>query len=584
MKPLFTALLFTALGACAQDAETPAVANDETAADLILTNGRVYTLRWEEPALDGAISADAPYDENGWRPDAAAIAIDDGEIVFVGAGDAVLAFRGEDTTVIDLAGATVTPGLIDSHTHVFGLGARLTQVDLVGVETEEEAVALVAERAKMTPKGEWIIGRGWDEGAWATRYPDKTLLSEAVPDHPVALTSLHSFALWVNQAALDAAGVTADADVPVGGEMRLGADGEPNGLFLNNAARMLDDAIPPPSDERLMTQALSGLTQMAEDGYVAVHDAGLDARHMAALEALERQERLPIRVYAMLSLRDEDLIRRWIEKGPDKDNDSMLVTRAVKAYYDGALGSRGARLLEDYADMPGHRGVSGDEYGFNEALNAEAMKAGFQIAIHAIGDAGNREAMDILEAVMQEDPSTRAGRHRVEHAQVLHPDDMSRFAELDLIASMEPPHAMEDKTWAEDRLGPERIRGAYAWRTLREAGARLTFNSDNPGSDHNIFYGLHSAVTRRDKNLEPKGGWYAGERVTIDEAMRAYTHWSAYASFQETETGVIDVGRWADLTVMDIDPFVLSEENPDWLLEGRILMTIVDGRIVHDGR
>jgi predicted amidohydrolase YtcJ len=303
---------------------------------------------------------------------------------------------------------------------------------------------------------------------------------------------------------------------------------------------------------------------------------------MSVLEELEAQEQLPIRVYAMLSLRDEELIRRWIGKGPDTDTDSMLVTRTVKAYYDGALGSRGARLLYDYADKPGHRGVSGDEYGFNEALNAEAMKAGFQIAIHAIGDAGNREAIDILEAVFAEDPATAANRHRIEHAQVISPDDIPRLGQLGIIASMEPPHAMEDKAWAEQRLGPERILGAYAWRSLRKSGARLTFNSDNPGSDHNIFYGLHSAITRQDKSGEPEGGWYPDQRVTAEEAVRAYTTWSAYASFREGDTGVIEPGRWADLTIMDIDPFVVSDQRPGRILGGQILMTIVDGKVVYE--
>ncbi len=578
-KYLLQAILVVLLAACAPDR---AEVSDAGGADLILTNARVYTLNWGEPGPDGTIAADAPRADAGWRPDAEAVATSGGEIVFVGSTKDALELRGGTTRVVDLAGATVIPGLVDSHTHVFGLGAKLDTVDLTGVATEEEAVARVAARATTVPAGEWIIGGGWDEGAWANRYPDKALLSEAVPDNPVFLDSLHGFAAWANQAALDAGGITADSEVPVGGEMRLGEDGEPNGLFLNRATTMLDAIVPPPSRETLIKQVLIGLEQMAKDGYVAVHDAGLDSRAMSVLEQLEKEDRLPIRVYAMLSLRDEDLIRQWIEKGPDTDDDSMLVTRTVKAYYDGALGSRGARLLYDYADRPGHRGVSGDGYGFDQGLNAEAMKAGFQVAIHAIGDAGNREALDILEAVFEEDPSSRDNRHRIEHAQVMHPDDIARLGQLGVIASMEPPHAMEDKTWAEQRLGPQRIRGAYAWRTLRETGAAITFNSDNPGSDHSIFYGLHSAITRQDKNLQPEGGWYPEQRLTSDESLRAYTNWSAYASFREDLTGIIEVGRWADLTVMDIDPFVLSDESPSDLLNGNILMTIVDGNVVFE--
>ena len=573
------ATLATLLAACGSE-QTSVTQVD--GADLILTNARVYTLNWGEPGADGSAAADAPRKDGRWRPDADAVATRGGEIVFVGATRQALELAGDATRVVDLAGATVIPGLVDSHTHIFDLGAKLDTVDLTGIETEEQAVALVAERAKSVPEGEWIIGGGWDEGAWANRYPDKVLLSEAVPNHPVFLDSLHGFAAWANQAALDAGGITADSEVPVGGEMRLDDDGEPSGLFLNRATTMLDAIVPPPPRETLLKQVQLALEQMAEDGYVAVHDAGLDSRRMSVLEQLEAEGRLPIRVYAMLSLRDEPLIRQWIEKGPDKDNDSMLVTRTVKAYYDGALGSRGARLLYDYEDKPGHRGVSGDGYGFDQALNAAAMKAGFQVAIHAIGDAGNREALDILEAVFREDPSTRQNRHRIEHAQVMHPDDIPRLGQLGIIASMEPPHAMEDKAWAEDRLGPERILGAYAWRSLRQTGADITFNSDNPGSDHSIFYGLHSAITRQDKNLEPEGGWYAEQTLTSDESVRAYTLWSAYASFREDDTGVIEAGRWADLTVLDIDPFVLADESPSEILNGRILMTIVDGRIVYE--
>lgn len=579
MKLIQLAIFLAMLAGCAKD---PADVSDAGGANLILTNARVYTLDWDEPSTDGTLSPNAPHDGGGWHPDAEAVVTQGGEILFVGTTRQAMEYRGESSRVIDLAGATVIPGLVDSHTHVFGLGAVLDQVNLFDVSTEEEAVALIVERAKTVPEGEWIVGRGWDEGAWANRYPDKVLLTEAVPDHPVFMDSLHGFAGWGNQMALDEAGITAETAVPVGGEMRLGPDGEPNGLFLNRGVQLLSAAIPEASRETLTNQLLLGLNQMAMDGYTTIHDAGLDTQAMSILEELEATDRLPIRVYAMLSLRDEDLIHKWLEKGPDKDDDSMLVTRTVKAYYDGALGSRGARLLYDYADQPGHRGISGDGYGFNKALSAEAMKAGFQVAIHAIGDAGNREALDILESVFKEDPSTAKNRHRIEHAQVMSPEDIPRLGQLGIIASMEPPHAMEDKTWAEERLGPERILGAYAWRSLREANARLTFNSDNPGSDHNIFYGLHSAITRQDKNEQPEGGWYAEQRMSSEEAVRGYTNWSAYASFRENDTGIIEEGRWADLTVMDIDPFILADESPGDILSGRILMTIVNGNIVYE--
>jgi predicted amidohydrolase YtcJ len=551
------------------------------AADLILTDAHVYTLRWGEPALDGKPAPDAPTTNGTWRPDAAAVAIRDGKIIYVGSDKGALALRGKRTRVIDLNGATVIPGLVDSHTHFIELGAKLESVDLTDVATEAQAVAKVAERAKSVPKGEWIFGAGWDEGAWANRYPDKQQLSAAVPDHPVVLRSLHGFAIWTNQAALDAGKISKASPVPVGGEMRLGTDGQPNGLFLNRAATMIEAAVPPEPQAVVARHALKGLTQMAADGYVMVHEAGVPSQAMAALQQLEDEQRLPIRVYALLSLRDPPLMRQWIARGPDRDSDSMLVTRAVKAYYDGALGSRGARLLADYADKPGHRGISGGGYGFDRDLAKAAMKAGFQLGIHAIGDAGNREVLDFLEAEFKADPKTARGRHRIEHAQVISPQDQPRFARLGVIASMEPPHAVEDKGWAEDRVGPQRILGAYAWRSLRTGGARLTFNADNPGSDHSIFYGLHSAITRQDKQLQPPGGWYPAERLTIEEAIRAYTSWSAHAAFREDQTGIIAKGRWADLTVMDIDPFAFAATAPGKILAGRIVATIVNGKVVY---
>jgi len=554
---------------------------DSGGADLILTDARVYTLRWGEPALDGKPAPDAPYANGKWHPDASALAIRGGKIVYVGSDKGALALRGKRTRVIDLNGATVIPGLVDSHTHFIELGAKLESVDLTDVTTEAQAVALVAERARSVPKGDWIFGAGWDEGSWANRYPDKQRLSAAVPDHPVVLRSLHGFAIWTNQSALDAGKIAKASPVPVGGEMRLGTDGQPNGLFLNRAAAMVEAAVPPEPQAVVARHALKGLGRMATDGYVAVHEAGVGGQAMAALQQLEDQHRLQIRVYALLSLRDPPLMRQWIARGPDRDNDSMLVTRAVKAYYDGALGSRGARLLADYADKPGHRGISGGGYGFDRDLAKEAMKAGFQLGIHAIGDAGNREVLDFLEAEFKADPKTARNRHRIEHAQVISPEDQPRFARLGVIASMEPPHAVEDKTWAEDRLGPQRILGAYAWRTLRRDGARLTFNADNPGSDHSIFYGLHAAITRQDKQLQPPGGWYPEQRLTIEEAIRAYTSWSAYGAFREDQTGIIAKGRWADLTVMDIDPFALAASARDKILAGRIRATIVSGKVVY---
>ncbi len=572
VSKLATTLAF-ALAAAAQAADP---------ADLLLVNGRVYTFRWGQPDLEGKPAKDAPVTPAGFRPDAEAIAVKGGRIVFVGSTQEAQAQRGSATRVLDLRGATVLPGLVDSHTHIAELGEAASRVNLVDVKTEAEAVARVVERAKSIAKGEWIVGRGWDDGAWANHYPDLRLLSEKVPDHPVYLASLHGFAGWGNRLAFERASITSDTKAPEGGEIRKDANGRLTGIVLNRAVPLLASAVPAPTGEQFKAYVRAGLRIMAKDGYVAIHEAGAATEHMRAFEALEAEGQLSVRVYAMLSARDADQSRKWLAKGPDRTNDRMLVTRSVKAYYDGALGSRGARLLDDYSDRPGHRGVSGNQYGFDQKLVADMMKAGFQVGIHAIGDAGNHETLDFIESVLTAAPAARSLRHRIEHAQVVAPKDIPRFAQLGVIASMEPPHCVEDKTWAEERLGPVRVKGAYAWRSLRRAGAQLALNSDLTGSDHDIFYGLHSAITRRDKNQAPAGGWYPEERLSPEEAVRGYTTWNAYAAFWENESGILAPGRWADITVMDVDPLVLGATDPGKLLGGRIVATIVAGKVVYE--
>jgi len=552
----------------------------ERPADLLLVHGRVYSFAWHEPATDGTPAAGAPHDDKGWHPDATAVAIRGGRIVYVGNDAGAQAFRGPKTRVEDLAGATALPGLIDAHVHIANLGAKLEQVDLVGIATEEEAVRRVAERAAKTPKGEWIVGWGWDEGAWANRYPDMKLLSERVPDHPVLLRGLHSFAVWGNRPAFERAKITAETPTPSGGEIRKDPQGQPTGILLNAATRLLEDAVPPLSPEALEQRVLRGLNEMARNGYVAVEDASAGPELIAACERLAKSGRLPIRLWMMVDARNPALAREWIRRGPETDPSDKLVIRTAKAFYDGALGSRGAKLLADYADKPGHRGVGGAENGFDAAILRGLLGAGFQVAVHAIGDAGNRETLDFFADSFAKQPKGRQLRNRIEHAQVLHPDDVPRFSSLGVIASMQPAHAVEDKAWAEERLGPHRIRGAYAWRTLRKSGARLVFSSDLPGSDYDPFYGLHSAITRRGKDLQPPGGWYPEQKMAAEEALRGYTGWAAYSLFQEKETGVLVPGRWADLTVMDIDPLALADQDAAKLLQGHVVLTVVDGEVV----
>lgn len=570
--------LLAMLVSCSESNEIDSAVQE---ADLIITGGKIYSLNWAKPNLEGKTSDAAPYDGLGWHADAEALAIIDGKIAAIGASMEIDKMRGEQTRVIDVMGATILPGLVDSHAHIPELGATLSRVNLIGIATEEEAVALIVEQAKNVPEGEWIVGQGWDEGAWANNYPDMNLLTSLVPRHPVLMRSLHGFGAWGNKMAFERVGITRDTPTPGGGEILYFDNGDPSGVLINNASSLLEEAVPAPSKKELKRQIVAGLAQMAKDGYVTVHDAGVSSESMAAMQELEDENALPVRVYAMLSARDAVLSEEWIKRGPDTDNGTMFVTRSVKAYYDGALGSRGARLFADYSDMPGHRGVSGNEYGFDQDLVEALMASGFQVGVHAIGDAGNKETLDFYEGVFERHPDAQLNRHRIEHAQIISSADMGRFFSMKIIASMEPPHAVEDMPWAERRVGSERIKGAYAWQTLRRSGATVIFNADNPGSDHSIFYGLHSAITRQDKSSLPIGGWYPDEAFTIEEAIRAYTTVAAYAGFRERETGILEVGRWADISIMDIDPFALAQSDPAQILEGRIVLTVVAGKVVY---
>ncbi|MBL4659283.1 MAG: amidohydrolase, partial [Alcanivoracaceae bacterium] len=505
--------------------------NSPLSSDLILYNAKVYSLNWQEPSLLGKPAQDAPHDSNGWHPDAQAIVLLKNKIIYVGSNQEALKYKTNLTEAIDLKSAVVIPGLIDSHAHIAELGEILHRVNLIDVATPQDAIDRILDFTKNIEKGQWIIGQGWDEGAWANNYPTRQMLDQYFPDNPVYLKSLHGFGGWGNTMAFELAGIDKSTDVPIGGEILKDQGGELLGIVLNNATKLMNKSIPETSDQQFQKYVFDGLQQMSKDGFVAIHQAGASTKHLQSFENLRKENNLPIRVYAMISARDESLSRAWISKGPYIDPEGWLDIKSVKAYYDGALGSRGARLLEDYSDKPGHKGISGDGYGFNGEIVADLMAAGFQVGVHAIGDAGNRETLDYFKAVFDKHPTLMNNRHRIEHAQIIHPEDIPRFAEMSIIASMEPPHAVEDKTWAQDRLGDERIKYAYAWRTLRKAGVSLTFNSDSPGSDHTIFYALHAAITRRDKNLQPTDGWYSEQNMSAEEAIRAYTNWAAYAQF-----------------------------------------------------
>ncbi len=572
LKPLVIAL---ALAGVALSCNT----RDPESADLILLNGRVYTMSWPDPDGEGAPHTRAPFRDGQWRHDATAVAIRGDRIMWVGRDDDARAWRGAETEMIDLQGATVIPGLHDAHGHVGELGAAMSKVNLIGVRTPAQAIARVRAVADTAPPGSWILGQGWDEGAWVNRYPAAGMLSRAFPDHFVYLRGLHGFAAWANDSVLARAGINDSTPNPVGGVIQRAEDGAATGIVLNRAVALLDQVVPALNVDNARANLLRALDSLASAGYTMVHDAGVDGLHLEAYLQLAEQRALPIRVYAMLSARDTALARWWTSSGPDTSTSRHLTIRSVKAYYDGSLGSRGARLLEDYADLAGSRGVSGAGYGFDTAVVAGLMRAGFQASVHAIGDAGNRETIDFLERAMKSASSTRSLRHRIEHAQILTPVDVKRMAALGIVASMQPPHAVEDASWVEERLGPTRVLGAYAWRSLRRAGAHVTFGSDFPGSGISPWYGFYAAVTRRDTTENPGPALVPAERLTIEETIRAYSTWAAWATFNESSTGVIVAGRWADLTILNHDPFT-SPPGTVWLDAG-VRYTVVGGRIVH---
>lgn len=536
-------------------------------ADLVLHDGVVHTLDPE-------------------RPTATAVAIRGGVIVGVGAA-LDPAWVGGETRVIDLDGACVVPGLWDAHGHLLSLGLSQIEVDLTGTTSFAQVVERVAARAKETPAGQWILGRGWDQNDWPKdefggEFPTHAALSAAVPDHPVILSRVDGHASLVNARALALREIGPATKAPAGGEVIADAKGQPTGVLVDAAMDLAPEPAPTPAQVR--SALLTAARTCVEYGLVGVHDAGLGPSTLAALEDLAVQDELPLRVYGMLSqgaATDEVL-----KAGPRVDlHGGRITVRSIKCFVDGALGSRGAWLLEPYADRPDARGLPQLSQEDLELLLTRATKSGFQVCVHAIGDAGVRRVLDAVERVAGElgVERVRAVRPRVEHAQVIHPDDMARFAALGVVPSMQPTHATSDMPWAEARLGPSRVKGAYAWRTLLDAGVpAIALGSDFPVEGVSPLWGLHAAVTRVDaqgQSPHGEGGWLPDQRLSREEALLGFTRWACVGAFMEDRTGTIATGRWADLAVYDADLLTCP---PARLRDLRARLTIVGGRVVHE--
>lgn len=507
-----------------------------------------------------------------------ALQFTDGKVDRVFAGDEALP---EDPEIIriDGNGRTLLPGLVDAHGHVLSYGLSLLRVDLTGTQSEEEAVARIREFSDQNGNLEWIQGRGWNQVLWTSNeFPSAATLDEYFGDTPLWLTRVDGHAGWANSAAMDLAGVNAATIDPDGGQIIRDTEGRPTGTFVDNAMDLITGNIPELSVEEQAFALRKALYELAAQGLTSVHDAGISANTLQAYQLLLEDGPLPIRVNAMLGAGDPQL-PELLAAGHIASADGTFTVNSIKISADGALGSRGAAMIEDYSDMAGHRGLLLLEPQRLYEVMEMAMKANFQVNIHAIGDNANKLVLDNF-AVLIPETGTRNLRHRIEHAQILRYEDILRFAQLGVIPSMQATHATSDKNMAQDRIGEIRIQGAYAWRKLMDAGAIIANGSDFPVESPNPFYGLHASITRQDHQNIPEGGWFPEERMTTTEAFASFTVDAAYAGHQENELGSLLAGKAADFILVDQDIFA---DSPTEIWRATVSETWVSGnRITAD--
>ncbi len=527
--------------------------------DLLLWNGRIRT---QDPG----------------RPEATAIAVRGDRIVAVGADAEVRPLACAATQHIDLKGAFVLPGLVDAHVHLRSLGEQLTSLDLRGIESADEIVSRAARASASRPAGEWLIGIGWDQNLWPQEsYPEHRALSAAIPDRPVWLQRIDWYAGWANRKALEAAGITRDTPDPQGGRILKDAAGEPTGVFLGEAMNLVARAQPPLTRERIKALLRPALARCAAMGLTGVHDAAATLEEAAAFRELAEAGELPVRVYLMWKGYGGPDVGPMLAQGVLVDYRDRLTHRTLKLIIDGTMGSHGALLFEDYADDPGNRGFFVTPAPEIRRLTQDALRRGYQVATHAIGDRGIHLTLDAFEAALAVAPS-RDPRPRIEHLQCIRPQDISRVKRLGLIASMQPSHATAEHSWSERRVGAIRGRGLYALRSVLDAGIPLAAGSDLPVDDESPLTGIHSAVTRQDTRGQPPGGWHAEQKLTLDEALRAYTIGPAYAAFEDDRKGRIAPGFWADLTVLAQDLRTIPAAEIPGV---EVVLTLVGGRVAY---
>ena len=545
-------------------------------ADLVLLHGKIWT--GEPAAPSGSKPGPAKFAE--------AVAITNGRILAGGSNEEIQAYAGRNTKLVDLKGRLAVPGLIDSHAHFIWGGFQLLSVNLKDVRSEQEFTRRIAEKAKTLAPGRWLLGGEWDEQAWpSARLPTRQMIDAVTENNPVSLSRYDGHAILANSLAIKLAGVTRATPDPVGGVIVRDAAGEPTGIFKDAAKDLIAKAIPHPSEAE-MTKALhAALAEAARVGLTSVHSIAVDAEswngsftgEIQLLRRAELEGWLTCRMYEVIPITHWEKLR---EAGIERDmGDDFIKLGAVKAFADGSLGSATAWMYEPFADDPGNRGIPlplMNPPAKMEALASGADQVKIQICIHAIGDRAIAEILDLYARLGGDNPTVH--RFRIEHAQHIRPQDFARFGKLGIIASMQPYHAIDDGRWAEKRLGPERAKWSYAWSSMLDAGAPLAFGSDWPVVPLSPVLGIYAAVTRATLDGKHPDGWFPEQRLTVEEALSAYTRGSAYAAFQENEKGSIAPGKLGDVVVLSDDLFTIP---PAKIKDAHVVMTIVGGRIVY---
>lgn len=539
---------------------------------VILLLASISGLLTAQPA-DWVVENANIYTGNVTQPKARAMAVTGDRIVAVGAD--VKGRTGPNTRRIDLNGAAVLPGLIDAHAHMRGLGGLLESRDLRFTPTIEEIARYVGELAASKPKGEWVTARNWDQTNWGGALPRAADLDKAAPDHPVYLTRVDGHAAWTNTAALRLAGVTAQTADPPGGKIIRDALGNPTGVLVDRAMGLVRSKIPPPTYGQIKNQLESAARECARLGLTGVHDAGVSQEDLRAYRELIAEGRFPLRVYAMIG-GDGPLWREYLERGPEIGD--RLTVRSIKLYADGALGSRGAALWQDYSDEKGNTGLLMTTRESVERVSREAVAKGFQVCTHAIGDRANRIVLEAYAAALG---GRNDKRFRVEHAQIVALPDFKLFADYSVIASIQATHATSDMRWIAQRVGPDRVAGAYAWQRFRKLGVPVANGSDFPVEEPNPMLGLYASVTRQDLKGQPPGGWTPDQKMSREQALDSFTRGAAYAAFEEKLKGTLEPGKLADFIVLDRDIMTApAMEIP----KARVRMTVLGGKIVHEER